>query len=56
MITCAVIEHPENIAFDPDAKGPDSDEFYVIKGRLRLFSTFSAVSSIVLADQAGAAA
>jgi len=52
----ALIEHPENIAFDPDAKGPDSDEFYLMTGRLRLFSTFSAVSSVVLADQSGAAA
>ncbi len=52
----ALIEHPENIAFDPDAKGPGSDEFYVVTGRLRLFSTFGAVSSIVLADKGGRAA
>ncbi len=52
----AVIEHPENIAFDPETTGPGSDEFYVITGRLRLFSTFSAVSSIALVDQGGAAA
>ncbi len=51
-----LIEHPENIAFDPEPKGADSDEFYVITGRLRLFSTFGAVSSIALADQDGAAA
>ncbi len=51
-----LIEHPENIAFDPEAKGPGADEFYVITGRLRLFSTFGAVSSIALADQEGAAA
>ena len=51
-----LIEHPENIAFDPDGKGEGADDFYVISGRLRLFSTFSAVSSIALADQGGAAA
>lgn len=51
-----LIEHPENIAFDPEGKGPGSDEFYVITGRVRLFSTFGAVSSIALADQGGAAA
>ncbi len=50
------IEYPENIAFDPEAKEPGSDEFYVITGRIRLFSTFGAVSSIVLADREGAAA
>jgi hypothetical protein len=52
----ALIEHPENIAFDPEGQGPGADEFYVITGRLKLFSTFGAVSSIVLADQGGAAA
>jgi hypothetical protein len=51
-----VIEHPKNIAFDTEGKGPGSDEFYVITGRIRLFSTFAAVSSIALADQGGAAA
>jgi hypothetical protein len=50
----ALIEHPENIAFDPQAGG--SDDFYVISGNLRLFSTFGAVSSVVLADRDGAAA
>jgi hypothetical protein len=50
-----LIEHPENIAFDPEAKPPGNDEFYVITGRIRLFSTFSAVSSIALADREGAA-
>lgn len=51
-----LIEHPENIAFDPEAREPSSDEFYVITGRIRLFSTFGAVSSISLADREGAAA
>ncbi|HVX85485.1 MAG TPA: hypothetical protein VH253_11945 [Phycisphaerae bacterium] len=48
-----VIEHPENIAFDPTGK---SEEFYVISGRMRLFSTFSSVTGVVLADRGGAAA
>lgn len=51
-----LIEHPENIAFDPEAKDPDRDEFYVITGRIRLFGTFGAVSSMALADREGAAA
>jgi hypothetical protein len=51
-----LIEHPENIAFDPEAKEPGSDDFYVVTGRLRLFSTFGAVSNIALADHGGAAA
>jgi len=51
-----LIEHPENIAFDPEAKEPGSDEFYVFTGRIRLFSAFGAVSSIALTDQGGAAA
>src|SRR6266566_2501048 len=50
-----LIEHPENIAFDPEGKDPGSDEFYVITGRIRLFSTFGAVASIALADREGAA-
>lgn len=49
-----LIEHPENIAFDPETGG--TEEFYVISGRLRLFSTFGAVSAIALADRDGAAA
>jgi hypothetical protein len=47
-----VIEHPENIAFDPGNNGSaGSEEFYVISSRLRLFSTFSAVSSVALVDR-----
>ena len=49
-----IIEHPENIAFDPTASGPS--EFYVISGHLRLFSTFEAVTSVSLLDQGGEAA
>ena len=46
-----VIEHPENIAFDPNLSG--SSDFYVISGRLRLFSTFEAVTSISRRDLDG---
>jgi hypothetical protein len=48
-----VIEHPENIAFDPGADGAEgSSDFYVISGRLRVFSTFEAVTSVALLDAA----
>lgn len=50
----ALIEHPENIAFDPQTSG--SEDFYVISGRLRLFSTFGAVTGVMLTDRDGAAA
>jgi hypothetical protein len=50
----ALIEHPENIAFEPEPSA--SDEFYVISGKLRLFSTFGAVSGVILADRDGVVA
>jgi len=47
-----IIEHPENIAFDPVPNGKmGSDEFYVLSSQLRFFSTFGAVTSIALIDQ-----
>jgi hypothetical protein len=48
-----VIEHPENIAFDPTATNGSSRsaEFYVISRQLRLFSTFGAVTTVALLDQ-----
>lgn len=47
-----VIEHPENIAFDPVVTNQNgSDEFYVISGKLRLFSTFGAITSVALLDR-----
>ena len=48
-----VIAHPENIAFDPSAREGAAgwDEFYVISNRLRLFSNFSAVTSVALVDR-----
>ena len=51
-----LIEHPENIAFDPEAREPGAEEFYVITGRIRMFGTFGAVASIAMADREGAAA
>jgi hypothetical protein len=43
-----IIEHPENIAFDPDG---GTDDFYVISGQLRLFSTFAAVTNVATLDR-----
>lgn len=49
-----VIEHPENIAFDPTGEGSgDTSDFYVMSGKLRLFSTFEAVTSVALVDRDG---
>jgi hypothetical protein len=48
----ALVEHPENIAFDP-RPGQTSD-FYLLTGSLRMFSSFESVSSItMLSDVAG---
>lgn len=47
-----VIEHPENIAFDPSGNGSaGSSEFYVISSNLRLFGTLEAVTSVALLDR-----
>jgi hypothetical protein len=49
MIT---IEHPENIAFDPASNGTGgSEDFYVISGKVRLFSTFGAVTGVALIER-----
>lgn len=48
-----VIGHPENIAFDPEPNG--SSDFYVITGRLRMFSTFDAVSHVSMMTNAAEA-
>ncbi len=47
----AIIEHSENVAFDP-RPGSTSD-FYVLTGSLRLFSTFEAISSIAMLSGGG---
>lgn len=42
-----VIEHPENIAFDPPTKrSKGSLDFYVIAGDVRVFSTFDSVTNV----------
>ncbi len=46
-----IIEHPENIAYDPTVKG--AGDFYAISGRLRFYSTFEAVTSVTLMDREG---
>ena len=43
-----VIDHPENIAYDPEG---GSSDFYVISGRARLFGTFEAVTNIGTLEQ-----
>ncbi len=48
-----IIEHPENIAFDPVTEGPT--DFYAISGRLRFYSTFEAITSVSLLDSGGEA-
>ena len=51
-----IIEHPENIAFDPGRNGQQgSQDFYVITGNLRMYSTFEAVTTVALLDQGEAA-
>ena len=47
----AVIEHPENVAFDP--KPGATSEFYVLSGSVRWFSTFDAVSSLAMLSSVG---
>jgi hypothetical protein len=48
----AIIEHPENLAFDP--RPGASTDFYVLTGSLRLFSAFESVSSIANLSGGGA--
>ena len=48
-----LIEHPENIAFDPGSNSGKggSEDFSVISKKLRLFSTFSAVTGVAILDR-----
>ncbi len=48
-----IIEHPENIAFNPASeKGTGgSEDFYVLSKKLRLYSTFDAVTSVAKRDR-----
>ena len=51
-----ILEHAENIAFDPgtNGSGTGSSDFYVISRNLRVFGTFEAVTNIALRDAGGA--
>ena len=44
-----VVEHPENIAFDPTPGG--RADFYMLGAKLRCFSTFDAITMIATLDQ-----
>ncbi len=47
-----IVEHPENIAFDPGTDGSEGSlDFYVISSQLRHYGTFEAVTSVALLDQ-----
>jgi hypothetical protein len=49
-----VIEHPENLAFDPtNGTGKASSKFAALSQGLSNFGTFSAVSSVALLDTEG---
>ena len=45
-----IVQHPENIAFDPVEGG--SIYFYVIADKLRTFGTLDAISTITRLDRA----
>lgn len=46
-----VIEHPENIAFDPGDNGfPPRSKFSVVSRQLFFIGTFEAVTSVALLD------
>ncbi|MEX2316650.1 MAG: hypothetical protein WD669_05835 [Pirellulales bacterium] len=47
-----IVEHPENIAFDPTANGnATAGDFYIISSQLRVYGTFDAVTSVALVDR-----
>ncbi len=48
-----IIAHPENIAFEPvSEKGTGgSEDFYILSKKLRLYSTFEAVTSVAVLDR-----
>jgi hypothetical protein len=48
-----LIEHPENIALDPKPNSRNT-EFSVVTGKVRMFGSFDAVTSLVKADRDGA--
>ena len=50
----ALVEHPENVAFDPELNG--REDVYIISRAVRLYTTLGAISGMYLADRDGAAA
>ena len=50
----AVVEHPENLAFDPTENGRDG--FVLLSAKSRYFSSFAAVTSLAILDDAEVAA
>jgi hypothetical protein len=52
-----LIEHPENIAFDPGVIGqrPGSRHFSAITGAMSLFGTFETVAGVAIRDTHGRA-
>ena len=53
-----LIEHPENIAFEPSSPNGSggSNDFHVVSRGLRVISTFNAVTSVALIDRGESAA
>lgn len=46
-----LVEHPENIALDPDSNGSSKlPDFCVFTRRLRYYGTFEAVTGVSMAD------
>ncbi len=43
-----LIEHPENIAFDPTENG--REDFHVLTAKMQYFSAFTAVTSVARLD------
>jgi hypothetical protein len=43
-----IIEHPENVAFDPTPGG--RNDLYVLSSKLRSFTTFDAISMVATLD------
>lgn len=43
-----LIEHPENIAFDPTPGG--RGDLYILGGQVRYYGTFDAISNIAMFD------
>ena len=49
-----IVEHPENLAFDPTAGGRDG--FILLTAQIRYYSTFSSITSLAVLDDAAVAA